>query len=283
MDSLNHVTGQLVAQPRRSRKALYLRCGTWAALALALSGAVWQGIRLESNPTDCAVLALSELPGMLLLTDAWVLGVALLWRSERASLGQPLQVAAGLTVCHLAAWWWARYLASFGVFYRLQPVGEMNGVYVARWGIAGLLGGLGVASLAAAFLAGWLVWRAVASAQTGGAMPLDLPQPTLESDMPAGPECVYEAQLILHNLGYEVGGIDGKMKAETQEALRQFQASCGLDAAGEVTMLTMAELRNRWAAREEPLPGQSVKALLKHVAQQVGGRVLAWWRQNRAT
>jgi len=282
MDSLNPVTGQLVAQPQRSRKGFYLQCGTWAALALALSGAVWQGIRLEANPTDCAVRALSELPGMLLLTDAWVLGIALFWRSGRTSPGWPLQVVAGLVVCHLAAWWWARYLASFGVFYRLQPVGEMERVYVARWGIAGLLGGLGVVSLAAAFLAGRLVWRAAASAQAGDARPLDRSQPTFESDMPASPEYVYEAQLILHNLGYEVGGIDGRMKAETQEALRQFQALCGLDAAGEVTVLTLAELRNRWTAREEPHPGQSTKALLKHVVQQVGGRVRVWWQQKRA-
>ena len=74
-------------------------------------------------------------------------------------------------------------------------------------------------------------------------------EPESESDMPAGPEHNYEAQTILNRLGYETGPVDGELNEATREALRKFQADAGLDATGEVTMLTAIELRNRWEDR----------------------------------
>ena len=55
--------------------------------------------------------------------------------------------------------------------------------------------------------------------------------------------------MILNRLEYETGPVDGELNDATREALRKFQADAGLDPTGEVTMLTVIELRNRWGDR----------------------------------
>ena len=74
-------------------------------------------------------------------------------------------------------------------------------------------------------------------------------EPESESDMPAGPEHTYEVQTILNRLGYATGPVDGELNEATRDALRKFQADAGLDPTGEVTVLTVIELRNRWGDR----------------------------------
>ncbi len=73
-------------------------------------------------------------------------------------------------------------------------------------------------------------------------------EPEEASDLPAGPEHTYEVQLVLNGLGYETGPVDGEMNDATREALRKFQSDAGLEPTGEVTMLTVIELRNRWGS-----------------------------------
>jgi hypothetical protein len=63
--------------------------------------------------------------------------------------------------------------------------------------------------------------------------------------------------------------------------LKRFQERADLETSGDVTVLTMIELRNRWAGREDPPPGQSVKAISGHVARQMSERVTDWWRKRK--
>ena len=69
------------------------------------------------------------------------------------------------------------------------------------------------------------------------------------SDVAAGPEPNNEVQMNPNGQGYETGPVDGALNAATREALRKFQADAGLDPMGEMTMLTVIELRNRWGDR----------------------------------
>ncbi len=282
MNRLDPVSGQLVARHLPSRWALYLRGGTWAVLGLALLGSVWLGLHLEANLTDSTARALAELPLLLLLLDLWVLGMALFRNSERTPLRVPAKTPPILAAFHLGLWLWGRYLTSFEVFYRLEPADALGGLYVVRKGIAALLGLLALLALGAAFFEARLVNWVLISEDTAAVGEGEAPDAASETDMPAGPEHVYEAQVILHNLGYDVGGIDGEMKEACRDALRRFQMVCGLQSTGEVTVLTMIELRNRWSGREAPPPGQSVKALSGHVARRAGERVAAWWRGRKA-
>ncbi len=260
MNRLDPVSGQLVARPPRSRVARYLRGGTWSVFGLALLGAVGLGLHMEANPTEVTARTLVELPLTLLLLDLWALGIALFRQSQRTPLRVPVKTPPILAAFHLGLW--------------------AGGLYVVRGGAAALLGLLALLALGAAFFEARLVNRVLISEDTAAVGQTEAPEAVSEPDRPAGPEHVYEAQVILHNLGYDVGGIDGEMKEACRDALRQFQVVCELEPSGEVTVLTMIELRNRWSAREAS--GQSVKALFGHVAQRTGARLATWWQRRKA-
>lgn len=53
--------------------------------------------------------------------------------------------------------------------------------------------------------------------------------------------------MILNRLGYETWPVDWELSEATREALRNFRTVAGLGPTGEVTMLTVIELRSRWA------------------------------------
>ncbi len=280
MNRLDPVSGQLVARPPRSRVARYLRGGTWSVFGLALLGAVGLGLHMEANPTEVTARTLVELPLTLLLLDLWALGIALFRQSQRTPLRVPVKTPPILAAFHLGLWAGGRYTVSFDLFYRLEPADTLGGLYVVRGGAAALLGLLALLALGAAFFEARLVNRVLISEDTAAVGQTEAPEAVSEPDRPAGPEHVYEAQVILHNLGYDVGGIDGEMKEACRDALRQFQVVCELEPSGEVTVLTMIELRNRWSAREAS--GQSVKALFGHVAQRTGARLATWWQRRKA-
>jgi hypothetical protein len=184
-------------------------------------------------------------------------------------------------ILHGALWLWARHLSSFDVLYRLQALDELGGTYVVRGGIVIVLGAAALLSVFAAVFEGRLVrWALLAQERKDGDA-AGLARMAAEPDSPAGPEHMYEAQVILNNLGYEVEEIDGKGNEATQAALRRFQSVCGLEPSGQLTVLTLIELRNRWASGAEPPPGQSVRALLGHVTRAVAHRAAGWW-QGRA-
>lgn len=283
MNRLDPVSWQLVARPHISKSAVYLRAGTWAVLGLAVGLAPVLGIIQTFNPTDQTARTLAELPLTLVLVDLWALGVALFRKSDRTPLRVPLKTPLIITGTHLLFWLWAGYLVSFEVFYTLSLSGELGGIYEVRGGIAVLLGGLAVLSFLAAFFEARMVLWVLISEETAVDITSDVPEPGGETDMPLGEEHVYEAQMILHNLGYDVGGIDGTLKEATQDALKAFQESVGLEPGGEVTVLTMIELRNRWRDQEEPAPGQTAKAFSGHLKRQLTGLLASWWRGRKGS
>ena len=151
-------------------------------------------------------------------------------------------------------------MISFDLFYRLEVEGVFGGRYLVQWGTALLLGLVAFISLTVSFFESRLVQWVLISEGTAVDREPDIIDTGKESDIQLGLEYLYEAQIILHNLGYDVGGIDGKMNKKTEEALKKFQLSCGLKPTSYVTALTLIELRGLWEGNQEPPPGQSAKA-----------------------
>jgi len=282
MNRLDPVSGQLVARPVtvESGATSYLRIGTWAFPGLALILTIWLGIRTGDNPADQIAQGLAYLPLLLIFVDLWALGIAIIRKSAQTPLRVPVKTPILLLILHLGTGIWALYLTTFDVFYEFEPTGPLSGIYVARWWIAVLLCLLALTAIALAYFQTRLVDWVLLSESTAVDSIRDVETFAAEPDMTLGSEHVYEAQVILHNLGYEVGGIDGELKEETREALSQLQRDSGLESSGEVTVLTMIELRNRWVGREEPPPGQSVKALSNHVFRRGAERITGWWKKR---
>ena len=281
MNRLDPVSAQLLARSVPPKSVGSLCLGPWGVLGLSLVLGIGLGIHQGSNPTDQTARVLAVMHHALFLVDFWAFGLSQTRKSERTPLRIPAKTPLIVGGFHLLIGLWALRLASFDVLYHFELVDELSGVYVVRWGIVVLLWGLVLISLAAAFFEARLVQWVLISEATSVEEKLAGLDQGHEADLKLGSEHVYEAQMILHNLGYDVGGIDGEMKAETQDALKRFQESADLETSGDVTVLTMIELRNRWAGRQDPPPGQSVKAISGHVARQMSERVSDWWRQRK--
>ena len=274
----NSVAGQLLGSPGRSRSRLSPAMVTCTVLVVAVAVAVWAGIRLESNATDRVARCLAELPLALLLVDLWVIVAVLvrrrLWQLRAGLITVPLIVAG----VHLLMWILARYLVSFEVFYGLESTEGMWRPYAVRKWIATLLGLVALLSAGAAFFQVYLVRWASEQARGPGAAAIQGWEAALEPDVLAEQDHIYEAQMILQSLGYDVEGIDGEMNEVTASALRRFQEACGLEITGELTRPSMIELRNRWRSQQELAPGQSSRALLGHVARRMSVWVGGGWR-----
>ena len=281
MNRLDPVSGMLVSRSENGSSPEILRTITWGILIMALVLALLMGNHLAHNFTDRAVRFLSEVSLTVLLVDFWALGIRLFRKTCRTPLRIPTSTPLILIFLHLALCYWSRHLISFEVLYRLEPMEELAGVYLVRWGIVLLLVVLSCISVATSIFQTRLVGRVLISETTAVPEISQVRDLGSEPDMPAGPEHVYEAQVILNNLGYAIGGIDGKVSESTSKALGEFQESCGLDPSGELTILTMIELRNRWAGEASPPPGQSAKALIGHVVRRLTNRVAALWEKWR--
>ncbi len=281
MNRLDPVSGMLVSRSENGSSPEILRTITWGILTMVLVLALLMGNHLAHNFTDRAIRFLSEASLTVLLVDFWALGIRLFRKTGRTPLRIPTRTPLIFIFLHLALWYWSRHLISFEVLYRLEPMEELAGVYVVRWGIVLLLVVLSCISVATSIFQTRLVGWVLISETTAVPEISQVRDPGSEPDMPAGPEHVYEAQVILNNLGYAIGGIDGKVSESTSKALGEFQESCGLDPSGELTILTMIELRNRWAGEAFPPPGQSVKALPGHVVRRLTNRVVALWEKRR--
>ena len=133
-------------------------------------------------------------------------------------------------------------------FDRSGNAASREGDPAIRWGIALLFGLLWMVGTVAVFFEVRLL-RWVLISEDTAVVEEKQEEPESESDMPAGPEHTYEVQTILNRLGYDTGPVDGELNELTRDALRKFQADAGLDPTGEVTMLTVIELRNRWGDR----------------------------------
>jgi hypothetical protein len=281
MNRLDPVSGMLVTRSGRSSSPEILRSITWAIFALAAILAIFLGIYFAYNFQDRLAQTLSEVSLTILIVDFWALGLSLFRRTARTPLRIPIRTPLVLAPLHLALWYWSRYLISFDVFYRLEPIDELAGIYTMKWEVFLLLLVLSSVSVVSAVFQTRLVGWVLLSENT--AVPEDPPirDPGSEPDMPAGPEHIYEAQVILNHLGYEMGGIDGKVSETTRTAVKDFQESCGLDPSGEVTILTIIELRNRWAGEESPPPGQSVKAISGHIVKRLISRATTFWQKRK--
>ena len=75
--------------------------------------------------------------------------------------------------------------------------------------------------------------------------PAEAPAPPAPEPVapPAGPMSTAELQLVLTNLGYKPGPIDGRSGPRTREALKQFQKDEGLPATGVLDAETTQRLR----------------------------------------
>jgi hypothetical protein len=237
-----------VSESGRSRTALLLRVGTWTVLAVAFLAAAWWAWMGSADTADRAVGFLAVWPLFLTLVDLWTLAIARLWSPVRSPLRVPVRTPIVLVFLHVGLWLCLRFLAAPDVFYLSEPAAGVEGDLVLRWGIALLFGLLWMVGIVAAFFEVRLL-RWVLISEDTAVVEEKQGEPEQESDMPAGPEHNYEVQTILNRMGYETGPVDGELNEATREALRKFQADAGLEPTGEVTMLTVIELRNRWGER----------------------------------
>ena len=280
MNRLDPVSGMLVSPPTRSSTPEILRAASWGILMVACALAVARGISLAYNFPDRLAHALTDLSLAVIFADAWALGLAVFRKSTRTPLRIPTKTPLILGPMHLAIWYWSVHLRSFEVLYRLEPIDELGGVYALRWEVLLLLILLAVVSVVTTVFQTRLVGWVLVSENTAVPEHPVQGESGSEPDMPAGPEHVYEAQVILNNLGYEIGGIDGTVGEPTRHALKRFQESCGLNPTGDVTILTMIELRNRWAGNESPPPGQSLLAVSSHIVNRLLLTITKLWRKR---
>lgn len=274
MNRLDPVSSQLALSHQPPRVTPFLLGGTWVVVVLGLCLSLWLGWVHAANPVDRLSRTVSEIPLTVVLVDLWTLGIVCFRRPTHSPLRVPVRTPVILLFLHLGVWIWTRYLASFEVFYSLRMIGEMGGIYEVRPGIALLLAMLSIACLGLTLFEVRLVRWVLISEHT--AFPVADHQDQ-EPDIPAGKEHIYEAQMILNNLGYDVGGIDGTIGALTRKALKKFQASCSMNPSGELTMLTVVELRSKWTGSEEPAPGQSIRAISEHVVRRTVAYLASWW------
>ena len=245
MNRLQPESGASAPTPERSRTALLLRVGTWTVLAVAFLAAAWWAWVGSADTADRAVGFLAVLPLFLTLVDLWTLAIARLWIPARSPLRVPVRTPIVLGFVHVGLWLCLRYLIAPEVFDRSDPAAGGEGDPAIRWGIALLFGLLWMVGTVAVFFEIRLL-RWVLISEDTAVVEEKQEEPESESDMPAGPEHNYEVQTILNRLGYETGPVDGELNDATLDALRKFQADAGLEPTGEVTMLTVIELRNRW-------------------------------------
>ena len=253
------VSGQLVARPAsgtgRSLETYWIS----GAMGLGLSLAIFLGTSRGDNPTDRVAATLALVPLCLLVVDLFILGLMSYRQIGLRALGLPIG-GAGL---HLMIWAWAKYLVGFEVFYRLDMQNDFHGVYEVHLVSAGLLGGLNILALVVA-----LYEIGVAGQLVGD---LNIPIESVlyqENDRVLDGDHNFEVQVLLNNIGYDIGGIDGFLGPKTQAALKQFQAVEGLAPSGVVTSLTLGALYREGQQNEQLSLGQT------------GSRFVHYWRQR---
>jgi len=235
------VSGQLVAGPVSKSSNTSEAYWAWGVLGVCLVGGIVLGIYGAHNPVDQWAAVCVWLPVCLIGVDLFLMGLLLLKQIGIRALGLP---AIG-SVLHLLIWAWSQYLVTFEVFYRLDMHTEFYGVYDVRLGIAFLLGGLGLLSMGVAVYEVGVVGQLVGD--------LDIPiagEAQTDDDTILTGDHIFDAQVLLNNLGYDVGGIDGVLGAKTETSLKQFQSVVGLAPLGQVTTRTLDFLRQRSQSHE---------------------------------
>jgi len=238
---------------------------SWALPVIGVAVAAYLGHAGAPNPVDRAFLTMAYLPLGLLVGDLWTAGVAVLRRRAETPLRVPLATPLILGCLHIGLGAGCLRLIGFDTLYRYAPRDAFGGVYEARWAIALLVVAGSILGLVGALLEGRLLRWVLISERT--AAPRNGRLQATPADQDLGPENVYEAQVLLNNLGYEFGAIDGVLTPETSAALQRFQETAGVESSGKVTALTMIELRNRWATAEASTKRASLWAMARHVVR----------------
>lgn len=252
MNRLDPVSGQLVAPPERRGALPILLWASWCVPAASVALAVWLAASQSYNLVDLVAQTAADLNLTVMLVDLWALSLAVFRRSSRSPLRVPVRTPLLLAGAHLLLWLVAIRLSSFDGLYRLESVDEAVGRYlVSGWAASGLVL-VALASIVSAGLEVRLVrWVLISESTAVSDVEAPTAEGSVEADMPAGGEHLYEAQMVLHELGFSPGEVDGKMSPSTEEALKRFQMSCGLAPSGEITVLTLVELRNHWAEKKQ--------------------------------
>lgn len=278
MNAEQHSTSNLVAEQlvAGSRALPGERAAVWSLITWFIPGiaavlAVVLGIYLAHNPIDQIAQCLVMVPLTMLFTDLWVLGIGFFWRRILRVVWIPLSLGIG----HVLIWFWAKYLIQFEVFYRLEPTGPLSGAYVAESGVVILLAVFALLAIASGVFAAWQTVVLLDKKET----PIGEPSPVDDVSLPN--DHIFEAQALLTNLGYDVGGINGEVSEATLTALKQFQDEIGLAPDGEVTAQTMTVLRSRGRADEDLSFAQSVQLFIVHVSQYLIVWMQTWWRRKR--
>ena len=254
------VSGQLVAGPVSEPSDTLVAYWAWGVLGVCVVVAIVLGIYGASNAADQWAAVGGWLPLCLVGVDLFLMGVLLFKQIGIRALGLP---AVG-GVLHVLIWVWADYLATFEVLYRLEMHTEFYGVYEVRLGIAFLLGGLGLLSVGVAVYEVGVVDQLVGD--------LDIPisgEAQTDDDTVLAGDHIYDAQMLLNNLGYDVGGIDGVLGPKTETALKQFQSVVGLSPLGKVTAHTLALLRQRSQSPERLSLVQTVLTFVQYWVKMI--------------
>ena len=270
-------TTQLLGSQASTAAPTGMIWGTYLAIGAAcILGGGW-GVSTTFNPVDQFYVSLSRLPLMLLIVDCWAILIAVLRRNAATPLRIPITTPFILGIIHAVTGFICLHLATFDVLYELIWVNDRAGYYVVRWGIGtGLILLSLVSLLLAAFetrLVRWVLLSEITSIRSvvEGAV-------VEAEDMELGPEHIYEAQVLLNNLGYEVAQISGELNASTIDSLTQLQEVVGLPPNGKLTAKSMIELRNLW--REKEGESSPVRAVSEHAVRRAGSRIARIFRRS---
>lgn len=268
------VSGQLVAGPVSEPTTSADAYWAWGALGVCLLLAIALGIGEAYNPTDQLAAILVCVPLCLILADFFVIGLMLLKKMELRALGLPV----GGIVLHFLLWGWTAYLIDFEVFYRLEMQTDLYGVYEVRGGIAVLLGGLSLLAIGLSVYVIGVTGQLLAD----GVIPIAGDELDAEDVMLEG-DHIFDAQVLLNNIGYDVGGIDGVLGPKTETALKQYQAVMGLVSHGQVSTLTLDALRSRSQQNEKLSLIQTFSTFVRYLSNRlVGFFEIQWFRlKNR--
>lgn len=270
-------TTQFEVSQASTRVATGMIWGTYLAFGVAsVLAAVW-GISSAYNPTDQTFSALSRLPPSLLIVDGWALLVAVVRRNAATPLRVPFKTPLILGIVHTVTGVACQHFATFDVLYELVWVDDRVGHYEVKW-VIGM--GLTLLSLVSILLAGfetrlvrWVLLSEFTSVGTRAEGP-EIETPDVE----LGTEHLYEAQVLLNNLGYDVTPISGELNTSTIDSLKQFQDSVSLPAIGKLTAKSMIELRNVWRAKESE--SSPVRAVSEHAVRRTGSRIAGLFKRS---
>jgi len=259
-----------------SRVAVWLIYGTYLVGAVCVMIAVGWSVRVAYNPTDQVFATLAALPASLVLLDVWTLFTSLVRRKAATPLRIPIKTPIILAAIHGVFWVLCSRWAAFDTLYTLSWVEPEVGHYVIDWSAAPGIIVLATVSTALSVFLGRLVrWVLVSELTSAPAHP-DPVVKTETEDVELGTEHIYEAQVLLNNLGYEVKPISGELNEATDRSIRQFQETRGIQPTGKVTAKTMIDLRNQW--REHESESSSVLAVSEHAVRRTRSKIARLFR-----